>query len=54
MAASDKHGDQIGRFFTNLANFGSSFWFFWKDEVAQNDGEFLGYFLFMQIYYIFT
>ncbi len=27
---------------------------FWKDEVAQNDGDFWGYFLFKQIYYIFT
>jgi hypothetical protein len=27
---------------------------FWKDEVAQNNGNFLGYFLFKQIYYIFT
>ncbi len=31
---------------------------FWKDEVAQNNGDFLGdflgYFLFKQIYYIFT
>ncbi len=27
---------------------------FWKDEVAQNNLNFLGYFLFKQIYYIFT
>jgi hypothetical protein len=27
---------------------------FWKDEVAQNNGNFLGYFLFKQINYIFT
>jgi hypothetical protein len=27
---------------------------FWKDEVAQNNGNILGYFLFKQIYYIFT
>ncbi len=27
---------------------------FWKDEVAQNDGNFLGNFLIKQIYYIFT
>ncbi len=27
---------------------------FWKDEVAQNNGNFGGYFLFKQIYYIFT
>jgi len=27
---------------------------FWKDEVAQNNEDFLGYFLFKQIYYIFT
>jgi hypothetical protein len=27
---------------------------FWKDEVAQNNDSFLGYFLFKQIYYIFT
>ncbi len=27
---------------------------FWKDEVAQNNDDFLGYFLFKQIYYIFT
>ncbi len=26
---------------------------FWKDEVAQNNDDFLGYFLFQQIYYIF-
>ncbi len=26
---------------------------FWKDEVAQNNGDFLGYFLLKQIYYIF-
>ncbi len=27
---------------------------FWKDEVAQNNGNILGYSLFKQIYYIFT
>jgi hypothetical protein len=27
---------------------------FWKDEVAQNNGDIVGYFLFKQIYYIFT
>ncbi len=27
---------------------------FWKDEVAQNNDDFLGYFLLKQIYYIFT
>jgi hypothetical protein len=27
---------------------------FWKDKVAQNNGVILGYFLFKQIYYIFT
>jgi len=27
---------------------------FWKDEVAQNNGYFLGYFLFKQIYSFFT
>ncbi len=26
----------------------------WKDEVAQNNGDFLGYFLLKPIYYIFT
>jgi hypothetical protein len=27
---------------------------FWKDEVAQNNGDFFRYSLFKQIYYIFT
>jgi len=27
---------------------------FWNDEVAQNNGVFLGYFVIKQIYYIFT
>ena len=27
---------------------------FWKDEVAQRNGDILGYFLLKQIYYIFT
>jgi hypothetical protein len=27
---------------------------YWKDEVAQNSGDFLDYFLVKQIYYIFT
>jgi hypothetical protein len=27
---------------------------FWKDEVAQNNDDILGYFLFQQIYYIFA
>jgi hypothetical protein len=27
---------------------------FWMDEVAQNNDDFLGYFLFKQIYNIFT
>jgi len=27
---------------------------FWKDKVAQNNGDILGYFLFKQVYYIFT
>ncbi len=27
---------------------------FFKDDVAQNNGDFLGYFLFKLIYYIFT
>jgi hypothetical protein len=27
---------------------------FWKDEVVENNGDFLGYFLFKQIYYIIT
>ncbi len=47
-------GDKIGGFFANWATFGASLWFFWKDEVAQNNGDILGYFLFEQIYYIFT
>ncbi len=27
---------------------------FWKDGVAQSNGDILGYFLFKQIYYILT
>ncbi len=27
---------------------------FWKDEVAQNNGNYLGYIVFKQIYYIWT
>ncbi len=42
---------------TRLGQFGY-FWrlimIFLKDEVAQNNGNFWGYFLFKQIYYIFT
>ncbi len=46
-------GDLIGRFFANWVNFadwatfGGSVWFFEKIK-------FLGYFLFKQIYFIFT
>ncbi len=29
-------------------------WFFWKNEIAQSNDTILGYFLFKQIYYIFT
>ncbi len=46
--------DQIGWFFADWATFGGLLLFFWKEEVAQNKGDFGGYFLYKQIYYIFT
>jgi len=47
-------GDQIGQFFFQLDYFWRLIMIFWKDEVAQNNGDFLGDFLYKQIYYIFT
>ncbi len=47
-------GDQIGRFFCQLGYFWRLIMIFWKDEVAQNNGDFLGKFLLKEIYYIFT
>jgi len=47
-------GDQIGWFFANWATFGGSLWFFERMKEPKNNGDFLGYFLFKQIYYIFT
>jgi hypothetical protein len=40
--------------FWQLGYFWRLIMIFWKDEVAQNNGNFWGYFLFKQIYYIFT
>ncbi len=40
--------------FHQLGYFWKLIMIFWKDEVAQNNSDFLGYFLFKQIYYIFT
>ncbi len=40
--------------FCQLGYFGRLIMISWTDEVAQNIGNFLGYFLFQQIYYIFT
>ncbi len=40
--------------FRQLGYFWRLIMIFWKDEVAQINGDFLGYFLFKQIYYIFT
>ncbi len=48
----EDQGDQVGQFFANWATFAGLI--FWKDEVAQNNGDFLGFLLFKQIYYIFT
>ncbi len=50
----DIQGDQIVQFFCQLGYFWRLIMIFWKDEVAQNNGNFLGYFLVKQIYYIFT
>jgi hypothetical protein len=46
--------DQIGWFFWQLGYFWRLIMIFWKDEVAQNNGNFWGYFLFKQMYNIFT
>jgi hypothetical protein len=40
--------------FCQLGYFWKLIMIFWKDEVAQNNDSFLGYFLFKRIYYIFT
>jgi len=40
--------------FCQLGYFWRLIMIFWKDEVAQNNGDFLSYFLFKEIYYIFT
>jgi hypothetical protein len=48
-----KQGDQIGNFLPSGLLL-EVHYDFWKDEVAQNNGNILGYFLFWQIYYIFT
>ncbi len=40
--------------FANWTTFGGSLWYFCKDEVAQRNGDILGYFLPKQIKYIFT
>ncbi len=40
--------------FCQLGYFVRVIMIFWKNEVAQNDGDFLGYILFKQIYYIFS
>ncbi len=40
--------------FRQLGYFWRLIMIFWKDEVAQNNGDFLGNFLIKQIYYIFT
>jgi len=40
--------------FCQLGYFWRLIMIFWIDYVAQNNGNFLGYFLFKQIYYIFT
>jgi hypothetical protein len=39
--------------FHQLGYFWRLIMIFWEDEVAQYNGDFLGYFLFKQIYYIF-
>ncbi len=46
-------GDQIGKILP-IGYFWRLIMIFWKDEVGQNNGDFLSYFLFKQIYYIFT
>ncbi len=38
-------GDQIEQFFANWASFGGSLMIFWKDKVAQRNGNILGNFL---------
>ncbi len=40
--------------FCQLGYFWRLIMIFWKDEVAQNNGDFLGYFLFKQLYNNFT
>jgi hypothetical protein len=40
--------------FHQLGYFWRHIMIFWKEEVAQNYGNFLGYFMLRQIYYIFT
>jgi len=49
-----EHVDQIWLFSAKLGYFWRFIMIFWKDEVAQNNGEIFGYFLLKQIYYIFT
>ncbi len=46
-------GDQIGHFLP-IGLLLEAHYDFWKVEVPQNNGNFLGYFWFEQIYYIFT
>ncbi len=46
-------GDQIGDF-GQLGYFWKLIMIIWKDEVAQRNGNILGYFLLRRIYYIFT
>jgi hypothetical protein len=49
-----EQGDQIGRFFLPIGLLMEAHYVFWKDKAAQNNGDFLGYFLFRQIYYIYN
>jgi hypothetical protein len=50
MFVQNKQGDQFGEFFCQFGYFWSLIMIFWKDEVAQNNGYFLGYILFKQIF----
>ncbi len=51
--STERRVTRLGNFF-QLGYFWRPIMIFWKDEVAQNNGDFLGNFLFQQIYYIFT
>ncbi len=41
-------------YFLSIGLLLAAYMIFWKDEVAQNNGDIWGYFMFKQIYYIFT